>query len=241
MRNRLITHAVAAMALAALACTAPLAQASLTPTPSPTATATATLTPPPAPTGLPDVSHVVLKVDDFPLGFIDIPPSQAKSMESALNRDGFMQSLVLYGFYRPNTGESVIGVSGLLLKTRSSQAFDDSISLPQLLISGMGKELGATKTENVGTIDEVRGIGNRAGGAGGDITTAKGTLHMQIVVFRRGDIGVILMSFYRAEIKPLASIVSLATLLDERAKNAPSLPPGTIPAPALPGPPTVNS
>jgi hypothetical protein len=161
---------------------------------------------------------VALRVDDLPLGFIDLPPSQVRSMEESLNQNGFMESVVLSGFYRPNAGESIVGISGLLVKSESSKSFDDSISLSQVFIAAFGKEMGATSTTNLKSIDEVRGIGDRAGGSEGDLTTPQGTLHMQVVIFRRGDIGVILMSFYKIGVKPLASIVDLAKLLDDRAQ-----------------------
>lgn len=235
MRERLIARVVAVMACATLACSAPFAQPTptATPTPTPTSTPTPTVTPTPAPTALPDISQVVLDVNDLPLGFIDLPPSQIKSMESALNRNGFMQSLMLYGFYRPNAGESIIGITGLLLKSDSSTSFDDSISLPQVFIAAFGKEMGATQTSNVKTIDQVRGIGDRAGGAEGDLTTPNGTLHMQVVIFRRGDIGVIVMSFYKISVRPLASIVDLATLLDSRASSQPGQRTGALVNPQL--------
>lgn len=201
---------VAANIFATQTAQAPTATPTFTPSPSPTATPTATPTPTSTPTitptPTPRLLAVALTLGDLPAGFKAMPPEQIRNTEQNLPKGASA-----FGFSNDRLGLVIIGFL-VPMSTRADQAAYDN-ALPQfteVFAAAVGAGANPKELRGLDDIGEVR--------AGVTSVNKVGSLSLRwdILGFRRGEVGVLLIVSYPDGDKPAVPIGDLARLLDER-------------------------
>lgn len=205
----------AADSFATLTAQAPTATPTFTPSPTATTTPTSTPTPTPTPTATPTLtptpglSSLVMTLDDLPDGFEAMPADQMRAMEEA-----YPAGTSAFGFQDDKNTQIVMGVL-MPYYSRAEQAVFDSM-MPEF-VQAMAAAVGAdTNSEPLPDFEE---IGEAR--AGTTAVSKMGSLSMRwdILVFRRSEVGVLILIAYPDGDQPAMPIVELAHLSDERIRN----------------------
>ncbi len=194
--------------------TAQAPTATLTFTPSPTATATPTVTPTPTatptvtPTPTPQWMATVLSLEDLPDGFRAMTTKEIDNfyLPAKTNTFGFIDEAniqIVLGFLRP-------------LETRIDQrAFDEG--MPELIdIFSPGSSTGS-KPKTLTGLDD---IGEMRSGSSFVTTTAGLSFYYELVLFRRGNVGVALFAICLEGDQLAVPAGDLARLIDGRLSPA---------------------
>jgi regulation of enolase protein 1 (concanavalin A-like superfamily) len=196
---------------------APTATASLTPsltaTTTPTSTAVPTDTPTPSPTPAPLWMSAGLVLDDFPEGFTVMAPEDLSNLQA-----GVPSNAVSFGFTNESNLQVVMGYL-IPYSTLTEQAAFDT-TLPEML-DIFAKAFGATTTpEIIADLDDL-GVAH----AGSTFVAASEAIDLRWdnILFRRGEVGVMLFLLYPDGKQAAVPATDLAYLLDERISQALSL------------------
>ncbi len=242
MQHRGLFAVLSLLAIGSLACgplQAMLATPTPTPTSTPTPTATPTITPTPTATRTPlptatptpalgvDASGVVIRQSDLPAGFVEIPSEEiAPSTEPAVAGCEYGCDIqALSTFMNPESLEIVVGMTVLLTTTMDQVGFDTAMLNPEVAGEGFMMGLAMAAPENVepmeyGELPGVENIGERSGGITAVIDYQVFVMRMDMIMLRRGQIGVLVIVMYPEGEQHSVSVYDMARLLDERAVEA---------------------
>ncbi len=208
---------VASDIFATLTAQAPTITPTFTLTPTPTATPTPTLTPSPSPTNTPvpsptptpGLSSLTLTLKDLPAGFQEIPPDMLSKTKSA-----YREGSSVFGFHNLQTSQMIMGVL-IPQPSRAEQVVFDSLlpDLMQLMESAVGADQSSKPLTGLDDIGDARV---------GSTTTAKAyniLMRFDFVLFRRGEVGVVLYTGYPNRDKPSVSILDLARIQDKHIQD----------------------
>jgi len=196
-----------------------------TPTPTPTPRPTATVTPTPTPTPLPDISRVLLKLDDLPSNFIEAPPSQVAMMTLGMEGFGFSESVAAV-FTDLESGETVSVITGLLLDDRAASQFQDFLGLPDLVLIGVLSAMGTNPVVRPGQLPGVNTLGDQASAVTGTVDVQGAPVQVDSVLAKRGAVGMWVFSLVPDGIGTTPPIIDLAKLVDGRIITLMGSPPG---------------
>ena len=192
------------------------------PTHTPTATniPTATHTPIPSPTPTtasalpPDLSGLVLTLNDLPPGFQVVSLEEFGLTREALSGDGLIVESV-FAFMEYERFEFSMGFTTLLPTRVDQAAFDAELAEPDYLIEAFVVGLGAT-----GVTEQSEIPGLDIGDAAAGITVVAGLegvpMRMDMLVFRDGTVGAFVVAMYLEGDTPLISIEEIARRLEAR-------------------------
>ena len=207
---------------------APTATKTLIPSPTNTPTITPTITPtfPPTntptitPTPLPDISGVVLTLDDLPPGFEEIPAEEFGLTTEDLSEEEFIVDNIFL-FMQVEPIEFIMGFSILIPNKIDQLSFDIALTQPDFLMDSflMGLELGDVM--DLRELPELAIYGDASAG----FTLAAGTgmgmvMRMEMVVFRRDIAGAVLIIMYIEGETPDVTIDEIPGKIDERIIEA---------------------
>jgi len=202
----------------------------LTPMPTATYTPTATLiptktsTPTPAPSATPqptpDFSSAVLKLQDLPEGFVEIPSSEMMALfESAEEEQGFTYRSI-FMFMNPNTFEIVIGMTMEMTSTMSQLGADMMLNNPDILIGPMVSGIsGQAEVIEQEPISGLVGIGDASTGMTMVVNMEGVRTRFDIGIFREDIVLGMLMVMYQDGATPSISLEKLMPLLDQRISD----------------------
>ncbi|MBN1304553.1 MAG: hypothetical protein JXA13_08965 [Anaerolineales bacterium] len=205
------------------ACQAPTRLVFGTSTPTPTATPLPTSTPTPTPTitpthtplPMPDLSGVVLHLEDLPAGFKEIPADEVGLDPEQLS-DEHMQVGDSFAFM--DLGEMTIIMGwNVLLDDISKIGFELMVEHPDLMLGIMGDAAG---TEDFETMSELEGYGDISTAVTGTLVSQGITMRGDVGVISREEIGVFVMVMYFDDDKPSFSLQEIMKILDERILEA---------------------
>ena len=172
------------------------------------------------------LSTVVLKIDDFPSGFTQLDAaSQQQIGVSQETLSGMFQGMFsqarpvnYFAFLNaaPDTYQIVIGTLFMPLTQAENAAFDlelsDPIKATQSFTSGLGG--------NAVVLSSAGGLGEKSIGFTFTIPADTIILRGDLVMVRRGSVVALVLTLYQDGGKPQVEVVSLATTLDGRLKDA---------------------
>jgi hypothetical protein len=183
----------------------PTATATVTPTPTLKPTNTATITP----TATPQWMGAGLVVEDLPEGF---QPMQEEEISSL--RQGLPQDSLAFGFGDEAKSQAVMGYY-LFLPTRAEQLTFDGML--QETLDYLASSMGAIgKSKPIPVHDDV---GDTRLASGSVLDQSGYRTRLDMIMFRRGEIAVLLFVLYPDGDKPVMPIVDLAHLLDGRIQD----------------------
>jgi hypothetical protein len=185
----------------------PSPTATVTPTPTPTSTPTPTPTPTLTPT--PGLSTIGLTLEDLPDGFVAMPPEEVREME-----EGYPEGASAFGFQDNRTSQVIMGVL-IPYPSRADQSIFDSMmpQFVQVIAAAVGAE---TNSEPLPGLEDT---GETSAGITAVGKMGSFSMRWDIVVFRRSDVGVLVIMAHPDGDKPAIPVVDLAQLLDERILN----------------------
>jgi len=212
---------VAAAIFATQTAQAPTATPTPTPTdtPTPSPTPTPTDTPVPSPTTLPDLSDVVLTLDDLPSGFSDMPLEQLGLTPEDLSGGGFEAESV-FAFLEPSAFQLIMGFTLLVPDAIQQAGFDLALRNPEFLLNLFVSGMGATEVVEQQELPGLDDVGDVSTGL--TVVADLGGISMRIdmVVFRTGPAGAIVMLMYPDGADPDISIGEVAQRLESRLTEA---------------------
>lgn len=184
-------------------------------TPTPTPTSTSTNTPTATPTPLPDISRAVVKLDDLPSGFEEIPPEELGLTNEALSGEEF-QAETLFAFLEPDRLEFVIGSTTLLLTRLEQAGFDIALARPEALTDSFVEGFGATDIVEQAELDQMSGIGDASAGSTVVARVQNLPMRIDVAVFRRDIVGAFVVAMYLDGDEPVVTVEEVARRLDAR-------------------------
>lgn len=190
--------------------------ATATDTATPTATSTATITPTATATPLPDVSDVVLRPADAGENFESFSRQAIQQQETALSEDEDNLPFGSYsGLLREDQNESLVAYVVYLNTEDARSDFNDALQDPEGIVRSVavGRKADLLETAEIEGLDE---LGDSSNGTSSVMRLEDGTrLNFDVIIFRRGIIGVFLYDFYvgRSDV----TLADIAAILDGRA------------------------
>ena len=202
-------------------------QASSTPTPESTGTpilqlATAAGNPPTTV----DLSPVILKVDDFPPGFtaldtateqeIGITQEKVAGMFQGMFTEARSANYFSFINAASTSYQLVFGTLFSPLTVNEETAFDQELNNPEKEKQSFTSGLGG----NAEVLAGADGLGDKSIGFTFTTPANSITLHSDLLMVRRGNVVVLLITMYQDGVTPDIDAISLATILDGRLKDA---------------------
>jgi len=188
-------------------------------TPEPTDTPTPTELPPAAP-ALPgdvqiDTSGLTLTVEDFPPGFIELPPDQLGFDAEAISDENFVV-MTTFAFANFEPLEIAFGFTQLL-STQDQFGVDLLIENSDMFLVGFVQGLDADVVSGPTELPPIEGLGDASVGLTLVAESeALDQVQIDIMIVRRGIIATYLFVLYPAGEQSIASIEEIAVLMDER-------------------------
>jgi hypothetical protein len=183
----------------------PTPTATFTATPTQTPTATSTPVPTDTPTPAPGLSSLVLTVDELPPGFEPLPSEQVDNLKSGVpGGAGF-------GFMNEDEFNMIMGILFPFPSAVEQMAFDSGQEdFLNIFASVLGAETGTVELTGLENIGETR-VGLTATGQMMSVS-----MQWDLVAFRRGEVGVVLILGYPEGVEPSIAIADLASMVDEK-------------------------
>jgi len=190
----------------------------MTPTPSPMATLPTTR-PTAIPTSLPDLSDVVLTVEDLPPSFQEMSAEELGLTPESLSQENFtVESLFL--FMASEQLEFVMGFTALIPTELERTGFDVVLNQPDLLLKFFISGMGATEVLEQKALSGVDDIGDASAGLTVVADMQGIPMRMDVAVFRRDIVGAFIFVMYLDGETPLLPVGDAARKLDARVLSA---------------------
>lgn len=195
----------------------PSATPTITPTGTPTSTPT--ITPTPTATPLPDLSLVLVRLEDLPKNFIEMSPSEVEIMASNMEGFGFSESAAS-GFNDLNGGEAIVMITGLLLDEDASDQFQEVLSAPDAILNALLSNMGGTNIQvEPGQLLGVGDVGDQATAVTGTVNLQGTGVRADSLLLKRANVGVWIFALYLNGNTPTAPVVDLSKVVDARIVN----------------------
>jgi len=212
------------VALASLACNpatilGPTPTPTASSTPTPTSTPTASPTPVPSSTPLPTETPEplgLLRLEDLPPGFESVPPEDFGLQEGQEFAEGFTIGNA-FAYVEPTNFEVVFGFTMPLERRLDQVGFDVALDRPEVLIEAFVAGLGETGYEEVAVLEGMDQIGDKSNGIGLVMFVDPLAFQVEMIIFRKGELGAFLMLMYFEGEQPQTSIRALAEAMAARA------------------------
>jgi len=209
---------------------APTATKTLIPSPTNTPTITPTITPTFPPTNtptitttpLPDISGVVLMLEDLPPSFEEIPPEELGFTAEDLSNDELTVESV-FTFMQVEPLGLVMGYTTLINSRVDQLGFDVALSQPEFLMEALIGGMEPLDTQDQKELPGLAVYGDASAGLTLAADIGGIVMRMDLVVLRRDVVGAFLISMYIDGDIPTITIDEIASKMDERIIEA--LPP----------------
>jgi hypothetical protein len=190
-----------------------------TPTSSFTPTPTPTHTPAPTPTqvGRPDISKAMVTLFDLPVAFDLVSRDSANESKQGFDRSGLVLDNLAV-FYDDYHGQTIITLNSLLTSEDQLGQFNAEIRKPDLVLLSLGEYFGGENLKISGGLPGTQDVGDARSAVTmtGTIPDMHGLMRWDMIIFRRGPIGVLIINLYADSYKEAFHIQKLAPIVDER-------------------------
>ena len=162
----------------------------------------------------PDISSAVLTLEDLPAGFEEISTDEIGITEADFSEEA-LQPEEIFIFLNSENFQMVFGFNFLLTKTLDRAAFDVAISQPEISLPAMVNGMGSENVQDEKIIDGFEDIGDAQVGMT-MITNMEGVpVRVDVLMFRRDVIGVMVMSMVLDGGDPNITLHDLGLKLDQ--------------------------
>ncbi|HSB91437.1 MAG TPA: hypothetical protein VLD63_15585 [Anaerolineales bacterium] len=175
------------------------------------------LTPTPRPTATPDLDRAGLRTEDLPAGFESFQPADI-GLNSALLRDAGLDPWTTFGFRHPSRFQFVVGFASWLPVPTSREAFDSMVRAPEPLARALLAGAGASAPQGIRPMTGLEDLADSAGAVTADFLYAGVWFRADLVLFRQGSVGALLLVGYPAWDRPLMATTALAELFQARVE-----------------------
>jgi hypothetical protein len=182
-----------------------------TPTPTASPTETSTPTPTVTPIRTPDPSDVVLSLGDLPPDFVKVPPEEM--VFDPENPDN--EYSLSFGFIGKEHFEYILVFVTLLPGTQVQIEYDKNMLSAREEFS-IADSPGIELVKYPKSLSNLEGLGDTSLGKTLVFRDSEAYYRLDIVNFRRGNLGILVYSMYFDEEEPLAPIQDIVRLLDTR-------------------------
>ena len=179
----------------------------------------------------PDLSEVLLRLEDMPPGFEDLQEAQKQAMSQALSQlagafgaNTQMSPQNVTGYWNADASNPQFVVSLLIspLSEAEQRSFDDIVEKPEEIKGAMGQMFGSsTQAELLEAIDQV---GEASIGFSVIVSASGINMRMEFISARRGQVIEEVLVAYLVTAEPLADVRQMARILDDRLAKAIGVP-----------------
>jgi hypothetical protein len=175
----------------------------------------------------PDLSQVVLTLQDLPPGF-EAMPSQLADLKTKLSQQENFKPESIFAFHKQDRPFQLVMGFTTLLPTRTDQVnFDSFLNQSGFVKPFLDGFQEASRAEVIEPkkldLPTLGTIGNTSAGWQAVAKVQGIPIHLDIVLLRRGTVGVLTASMYLEGETPQIPIVEMAQKLDQRAKKISNL------------------
>ena len=196
----------------------PTAGASSTLRATSTPTLRATSTPTLRPTATPDLNLAGLRLEDLPAGFESFLPANI-GLDSALLRNVGLDPWSSFGFRHPYRFHFVVGFASWLPGPAAREAFDKLVLTPEPLAMALLAGAGTSQPHDIRPLTGFEDLADSAGAVTGEFLYAGFPFRADLVLFRQGPVGALLLLGRPTWDSPLMSPDGLAALFHSRIET----------------------
>ncbi|MEP0869247.1 hypothetical protein NDA01_05495 [Trichocoleus desertorum AS-A10] len=163
-----------------------------------------------------------LMLQDLPPGFQPLSGPELAELSQSLSAGGY-ETESLFAFQEAEHFEYIIGFTTPLSTPEAQAAFDSELRQAGFLeqfAQGFQQGAAGIKISNKGALKNLDGIGNAIAGFGFTSNIQTIPMRIELVVFRRNQIGAFLWIMYLDGDKPVISVDQVAQKLDSRVLDA---------------------
>lgn len=170
---------------------------------------------------LPDLSDVIITLQDLPSGFEEIPPATFGLTKETMNQ-GLFKVESLFAFLDSNNFEIIMGFTSLLPTKIDQAGFDLSLGQPDFLLDMFIGGMGEVDILEKGEITGLDNIGDKSVALTvvANVEGSPAPMRIDLVVFRRDKVGAFIFVMYLEDKIPPAKIGDVANKLDKHIDEA---------------------
>ncbi|WP_199247163.1 hypothetical protein [[Phormidium] sp. ETS-05] len=163
----------------------------------------------------PNFSQLVLTAQDLPKSFQAMPQTDLEQLRRDLTQEDFQVASV-FAFMDPNNFELVMGITTQIQSPAEQQDFDRTLNQPEVLQALLTEGLGQSEIKRRQPLTNLNNIGNSAGGVSLDVDLEGVPARLDIIAFRRDEVGAFVFVMYLNEETPVMAASEVARKLDAR-------------------------
>lgn len=164
---------------------------------------------------IPDLSAIVPTLQDMPLGFTALSAAEMGFTTPNIGlQDMGIESY--FAFQSPDEQEVMIGFTVLAPTALQQALFDTMIEYPEEVLGLYTQDLQSAGSWQAVTVLDTIGLGESASGVTATYRESLVTVQTDLIMFRRGMVGCLVMSFYDGGTEPAVSASTITQLLDQR-------------------------
>jgi hypothetical protein len=183
-----------------------------------TPTRRATSTPTLRPTATPDLNLAGLRLEDLPAGFESFQPADI-GLNSALLGSVGLAPWSTFGFRHPSRFHFVVGFASWLPDPAAREAFDKLVHTPEPLAIALLAGAGTSQPSGIQPLTGFEDLADSAGAVTGEFVYAGFPFRADLVLFRQGPVGALLLVGRPTWDSPLMDPAVLATLFHARIET----------------------
>lgn len=169
-------------------------------------------------TQTPRWTEITLTLDDLPAGFTAMPPSELANLKEQLRQDDINVENV-FAFVGEEKFQLIMGIVTRLETQQQQEKFDEVLRDPEQLKSLLAENLDNSPVPPQ-PLSGVNNIGDAAAGVSLDVDLDSLLARLEILVFRKDQMGAFIFLLHQQGTTPSHSIGEIARTLDSRAAAA---------------------
>ncbi len=162
-------------------------------------------------------ADVTLRLQDLPRGFTAMPAEELAKLKEELRQDEIDVENV-FAFVAQEQFQLIMGITTRLDTVQQQQKFDELLRDPEKLKSLLAENLQDTPVPPQ-RLNNINNIGDAAGGVSLQVDLDSLLAQLEILVFRKNQMGAFVFVLYREGQRPLYPIAEVGRQLERRVQE----------------------
>jgi hypothetical protein len=162
-------------------------------------------------------ANVTLRLEDLPRGFTAMPPGELAKLKAELQQDNVDVENV-FAFVAQEQFQLIMGITTRLDTVQQREKFDELLRDPEQLKAVLAENLQQTQVPTQ-PLNNISNIGDAAAGVSLQVDLDSLLARLEILVFRKNQMGAFVFVLYRDGHRPLYPITEVGRQLDRRVQE----------------------
>jgi hypothetical protein len=162
-------------------------------------------------------ANVTLRLEDLPRGFTAMPPAELAKLKEDLSQEQIDVENV-FAFVAQEQFQLIMGITTRLETAQQQAQFDELLRDPEKLKSLLTENLQDTN-EPAQALNNINNIGDVAAGVSLRVDLDRLLARLEILVFRKNQMGALVFVLYRDGQRSLYPIAEVGRKLDQRIQE----------------------